>query len=154
VLIVNPVQLAQRQAAAGARLSEATGVIGARTSAPLVMVVDDSLTVRKFTGRLLEREGYRVATAKDGLDAIEQLKDSLPDVMLVDIEMPRMDGFDLTRHVRNDPRTHGIPIIVISSRTAEKHRSRAAALGVDAFVGKPYQEAELLQHIGARVRRP
>jgi chemosensory pili system protein ChpA (sensor histidine kinase/response regulator) len=121
---------------------------------PLVMVVDDSLTVRKFTSRLLEREGYRVITAKDGLDAIEKLKDRLPDVMLVDIEMPRMDGFDLTRNVRGDPRTRGIPIIVISSRTAEKHRSQAAALGVNAFIGKPYQEADLLQHISACLRRP
>jgi chemosensory pili system protein ChpA (sensor histidine kinase/response regulator) len=153
-LIVNPVQLAQRQAAAGARLAEATGVTGERASAPLVMVVDDSLTVRKFTGRLLEREGYRVVTAKDGVDAIDKLKEGVPDVMLVDIEMPRMDGFDLARNVRGDPRTHAIPIIVISSRTAEKHRSRAAALGVDAFVGKPYQEAELLGRIGACLRRP
>jgi len=154
VLIVNPVQLAQRKAGAGALLGEVTGVIGARASTRLVMVVDDSLTVRKFTSRLLEREGYRVITAKDGLDAIEKLKDRLPDVMLVDIEMPRMDGFDLTRVVRGDARTLGIPIIVISSRTAEKHRSRAAALGVNAFIGKPYQEAELLQHIGACLRRP
>jgi len=154
VLIVNPVQLAQRKAAAGARLGEVTGVIGARASTPLVMVVDDSLTVRKFTSRLLEREGYRVITAKDGLDAIEKLKDRLPDVMLVDIEMPRMDGFDLTRNVRGDPRTLGIPIIVISSRTAEKHRSRAAGLGANAFIGKPYQEAELLEHISACLRRP
>jgi len=154
VLIVNPVQLAQRKAAAGRPLGEITSVIGARASAPLVMVVDDSLTVRKFTSRLLEREGYRVITAKDGLDAIEKLKDRLPDAMLVDIEMPRMDGFDLTRNVRGDPRTLGIPIIVISSRTAEKHRSRAAALGVNAFIGKPYQEAELLEHISACLRRP
>jgi chemosensory pili system protein ChpA (sensor histidine kinase/response regulator) len=154
VLIVNPVQLAQRKAAAGGRLGEITGLIGTRPSTPLVMVVDDSLTVRKFTSRLLEREGYRVITAKDGLDAIEKLKDDLPDVMLVDIEMPRMDGFDLTRNVHGDARTQGIPIIVISSRTAEKHRSRAADLGVNAFIGKPYQEAELLQHIRACLRRP
>jgi chemosensory pili system protein ChpA (sensor histidine kinase/response regulator) len=154
VLIMNPVQLAQRKAAAGARFGEITGVIGARPSTPLVMVVDDSLTVRKFTSRLLEREGYRVITAKDGLDAIEKLKDRLPDVMLVDIEMPRMDGFDLTRNVRGDARTLGIPIIVISSRTAEKHRSRATELGVNAFIGKPYEEAELLQHIRTCLRRP
>jgi chemosensory pili system protein ChpA (sensor histidine kinase/response regulator) len=154
VLIVNPVQLAQRQAAAGTRLGEITGISAARTLAPLVMVVDDSLTVRKFTSRLLEREGYRVITAKDGLEAIEKLKDRLPEVMLVDIEMPRMDGFDLTRNVRGDPRTLGIPIIIISSRTAEKHRSQAAALGVNAFIGKPFQEVELLQHIRACLRRP
>ena len=103
---------------------------------------------------MLERGGYRVITAKDGLDAIEKLKDRFPDAMLVDIEMPRMDGFDLTRNVRGDPRTLGIPIIVISSRTAEKHRSRAAGLGANAFIGKPYQEAELLEHISACLRRP
>jgi chemosensory pili system protein ChpA (sensor histidine kinase/response regulator) len=154
VLIVNPVQLAQRKSATGARPGGVAGIRVARAATPLVMVVDDSLTVRKFTTRLLEREGYRVITAKDGLDAIEQLKNGLPDVMLVDIEMPRMDGFDLTRNVRGDPRTFGIPIIVISSRMAEKHRSQAAALGVDAFIRKPYQEAELLQHISACLRQP
>jgi chemosensory pili system protein ChpA (sensor histidine kinase/response regulator) len=115
--------------------------------------VDDSLTVRKITGRLLEREGYQVLTAKDGVDALEQIKDTLPDIMLVDIEMPRMDGFDLTRNIRHDPRTAGIPIIMISSRTAEKHRSHADQLGVDAFLGKPYQEAELLQHISQFMTR-
>lgn len=153
VLIVNPVQLAQRKAAAGGRPDESANASGARAAMPLVMVADDSLTVRKFTSRLLEREGYRVIAAKDGLDAIEKLKDRLPDVMLVDIEMPRMDGFDLTRNVRDDARTCGIPIIIISSRTAEKHRSRAAKLGVNAFIGKPYQDAELLQHIGACLRQ-
>jgi chemosensory pili system protein ChpA (sensor histidine kinase/response regulator) len=110
-------------------------------------VVDDSLTVRKITSRLLEREGYQVITAKDGLDALEQMKDALPAVMLVDIEMPRMDGFDLTRNVRGDPRTRHVPIIIISSRTAEKHRSQAAQFGVNVFLGKPYPEVELLQHI-------
>ena len=116
-------------------------------SAPLIMVVDDSLTVRKITSRLLEREGYTVLTAKDGVDALEQMRDALPGVMLVDIEMPRMDGFDLTRNVRGDPRTQAIPIIIISSRTADKHRNQAVSLGVNAFLGKPYQESELLQHV-------
>jgi chemosensory pili system protein ChpA (sensor histidine kinase/response regulator) len=122
---------------------------GAARAAPLVMVVDDSITVRKITGRLLEREGYRVLTAKDGIDALEQLKSELPAVMLVDIEMPRMDGFDLARNVRGDPRTMEIPIIVISSRTAPKHRSRASELGVNVFLGKPYEEAELVRHVAA-----
>jgi chemosensory pili system protein ChpA (sensor histidine kinase/response regulator) len=111
------------------------------------MVVDDSLTVRKVTSRLLEREGYQVLTAKDGLDALEQMKDAVPAVMLVDIEMPRMDGFDLARSVRGDPRTRDVPIVIISSRTADKHRSQAAQLGVNAFLGKPYAEGELLQLI-------
>jgi chemosensory pili system protein ChpA (sensor histidine kinase/response regulator) len=156
VPIINPVVLAMRGLAGASEFEQTTlvphlpGHADAKpTVAPVVMVVDDSLTVRKITSRLLEREGYQVLTAKDGLDALEQLRETLPAVMLVDIEMPRMDGFDLTRHVRGDPRTSAIPIIIISSRTAEKHRSQAAALGVNAFLGKPYQEAELLHHISA-----
>jgi len=144
-LIVNPVQLAQRSR--GAPLREMTQPVPAASAAPLIMVVDDSLTVRKITGRLLEREGYRVLAAKDGLDALELMKDVLPAVMLVDIEMPRMDGFDLTRTLREDPRTRGIPIIMISSRTAGKHRDQAMQLGVDAFLGKPYPEVELLRYL-------
>ena len=122
------------------------------------MVVDDSLTVRRVTQRLLSREGYQVVLAKDGVDALEQLQDFPPDVMLVDIEMPRMDGFDLTRNVRNDDRYKHIPIIMITSRTAEKHREHAAQLGVDAYLGKPYQDDELLDlltmHVQARRGHP
>ena len=111
------------------------------------MVVDDSLTVRKVTTRLLTRAGYRVATAKDGVDALGQLGEKLPDVMLLDIEMPRMDGFELTKHLRRDTRTQRLPIIMITSRAADKHRDYALQLGVNAYLGKPYQEEELLQHI-------
>ena len=109
------------------------------------MVVDDSLTVRKITGRLLAREGYQVLTAKDGVDALEQMLDVIPDVLLVDIEMPRMDGFDLTRNVRADDKLKGIPIIMITSRTADKHRNYAFEIGVNNYLGKPYQEEELMQ---------
>ncbi len=151
VLIMNPVQMA---AAARARTAAVVELpqAAAPVVSPAVMVVDDSLTVRRITSRLLEREGYRVLLAKDGVDALEQMKDALPGVLLVDIEMPRMDGFDLTRNVRADARLQGIPIIIISSRTAEKHRNRAAELGVNAFLGKPYQESELLQHIAQHLR--
>ncbi|MEA3194849.1 MAG: hypothetical protein QOD26_3182, partial [Betaproteobacteria bacterium] len=154
VLIMNPVQLAVRaRAAAAAAAAPVEPVpVAPAVAVPAVMVVDDSLTVRKITSRLLEREGYRVLLAKDGVDALEQMKDSMPAVLLVDIEMPRMDGFDLTRNVRADLRLQGIPIIMISSRTAEKHRSHAAELGVNAFLGKPYQESELLQHIAQHLR--
>ncbi|MDH3435997.1 MAG: Hpt domain-containing protein, partial [Betaproteobacteria bacterium] len=145
VLIVNPVQLVQQARAAPER---ATTIVPAPAAAlPVVMVVDDSLTVRKITSRLLEREGYQVLTAKDGVDALEQLKEALPAVMLLDLEMPRMDGFDLARNMRGDPRTRHVPIIIISSRTADKHRNQAAQLGINVFLGKPYPEAELLQHI-------
>ena len=155
VLIVNPVQLMGRQRgamAAAARTTDAT-LLAPAVVAPVVMVVDDSITVRKITSRLLEREGYRVITARDGVEALEQLKKEKPAVMLIDIEMPRMDGFDLTRNVRGDPQTMEIPIIVISSRTAPKHRSRATELGVNAYLGKPYEEAELLERIAAFARR-
>jgi chemosensory pili system protein ChpA (sensor histidine kinase/response regulator) len=143
-LIVNPVALAQRGRAAGAAGPAQMPQVSVQ---PVVMVVDDSLTVRKATGRLLEREGYQVITAKDGVDALEQMKNVLPSILLVDIEMPRMDGFDLARHVRSDPVTRHLPIVVISSRTADKHRNQAAQLGVNAFLGKPYSEADLLRHI-------
>jgi chemosensory pili system protein ChpA (sensor histidine kinase/response regulator) len=153
VLIVNPVQLMQHARVVTERtVHPAAPPAAPAPAAPVIMVVDDSLTVRKITSRLLEREGYQVLTAKDGLDALEQMKDLLPGVMLVDIEMPRMDGFDLTRNVRGDPRTRDVPIIMISSRTAEKHRSQAAGLGVNVFLGKPYPEAELLRHIGEYLR--
>lgn len=154
VIILNPVQLAQREpiVPATARSAEAAGEQGKPGAAPLVMVVDDSLTVRKITGNLLAREGYQVITAKDGVEALQALQDNRPDVMLVDIEMPRMDGFELTKNVRNDPATAHIPIIMITSRTAEKHRNYAKELGVDAYLGKPYQEQELLDHIESFVK--
>jgi chemosensory pili system protein ChpA (sensor histidine kinase/response regulator) len=112
--------------------------------APLVLVVDDSLTVRRVTQRLLVREGYRVTVAKDGLDALEKLADELPVVVLSDIEMPRMDGFDLVRNLRADPRLNALPVIMITSRIAQKHRDHAAELGVDHYLGKPYSEDDLL----------
>ncbi len=112
-----------------------------------VMVVDDSITVRKVTSRLLERHNMQVLTAKDGVDAVTVLQEHHPDVMLLDIEMPRMDGYELARHMRSTPELSDIPIIMITSRTGDKHRSRAIELGVKRYLGKPYQEAELLENI-------
>ncbi len=170
ILILNPVPLAGRfeqlqharlphheaEAVQGAvaNLEQAESVQTAATE-PVqglrkqhtVMVVDDSLTVRRVTQRLLTREGYQVILAKDGIDALEQLQSVTPDVMLVDIEMPRMDGFDLTRNVRSDNRTSHIPIIMITSRTADKHRNYAKELGVNEYFGKPYREDDLLEAI-------
>lgn len=117
----------------------------------LVMVVDDSVTVRKVTSRLLEREGYRVATAKDGVDALEKLVELTPRLILLDLEMPRMDGFELARALRADARLQDIPIIVISSRTAERHRALAQELGIAHYLGKPYDETELLGLVGQHV---
>jgi chemosensory pili system protein ChpA (sensor histidine kinase/response regulator) len=112
-----------------------------------VMVVDDSITVRKVTSRLLERHNMQVVTAKDGVDAVTLLQENHPDVMLLDIEMPRMDGYELARHMRSTPELSDIPIIMITSRTGDKHRKRAQELGVRRYLGKPYQEADLLENI-------
>ena len=114
---------------------------------PLIMVVDDSITMRKVTTRTLERNELDVLTAKDGLDAVEKLQEHVPDLMLLDIEMPRMDGYELATYMRNDPRLKDVPIIMVTSRTGEKHRQRALELGVKRYLGKPYQEADLLSNI-------
>jgi chemosensory pili system protein ChpA (sensor histidine kinase/response regulator) len=160
VLIINPVQLAQRSDVplfdphAEQRIAPKATAATARAAAgqaaappPLVMVVDDSLTVRKITSRLLQRSGFEVLTAKDGVDALQLLVDQTPDIILLDIEMPRMDGFEFTKTLKGDRRNAHIPIIMITSRTAEKHRNRAKELGVDLFLGKPYQEDELLAQL-------
>ncbi|MFC5694996.1 Hpt domain-containing protein [Pseudomonas sp. GCM10022186] len=120
---------------------------------PLVMVVDDSVTVRKVTSRLLERNGMNVLIAKDGVDAIALLQEQRPDIMLLDIEMPRMDGFEVATLVRHDERLKDLPIIMITSRTGEKHRERAMAIGVNDYLGKPYQESLLLETIQHLVKR-
>ncbi|HSI56872.1 MAG TPA: response regulator, partial [Ideonella sp.] len=173
VLIYNPVALAavygeqarQHQAALSAAAHAGHAVEVAETEPgvpavepaalpapqPLVLVVDDSLTVRKVTQRLLLREGFRVALAKDGLEALEMLAAERPAVMLSDIEMPRMDGFDLVRNVRADTRWQSLPVIMITSRIAEKHREHARELGVEHYLGKPYDEQRLLALIRACV---
>jgi chemosensory pili system protein ChpA (sensor histidine kinase/response regulator) len=145
ILIINPVAFTQR-IAVSRKIAQIAAVESLR-SIPLVMVVDDSLTVRKITSRLMERAGYHVVTAKDGIDALEQLADISPNVMLLDIEMPRMDGFELAKRLRQDSKTRNLPIIMITSRTAEKHRNYALEFGVNEYLGKPYQEEELLRHI-------
>jgi chemosensory pili system protein ChpA (sensor histidine kinase/response regulator) len=155
VLIINPVQLAARadlaaEAPMVVRTAQAAAAAAAATAtagAALVMIVDDSLTVRKITGRLLAREGFDVVTAKDGLDALQLIGQQTPDVILLDIEMPRMDGFEFAKTVKADPNLAHIPIVMITSRTAEKHRARARELGVEVYLGKPYQEEELLRHL-------
>jgi chemosensory pili system protein ChpA (sensor histidine kinase/response regulator) len=123
-----------------------------------VMVIDDSITVRRVTERLLERNGMRVITAKDGVDAVSLLQDNMPDILLLDIEMPRMDGYEVATHVRNDARLRDIPIVMITSRVGDKHRNRAIEVGVDRYLGKPYQESDLLTAIStlvpARPARP
>lgn len=161
VLIYNPVALAQvygaQARALGAdhaspdvlgegavRVITPSAPVPAAPAVPLVLVVDDSITVRRVTQRLLTREGYRVALAADGLQALERLAEELPSVVLSDIEMPRMDGFDLARNIRGDARLAHLPIVMITSRIAEKHREHAKELGVNHYLGKPYSEEELM----------
>jgi len=113
----------------------------------VALVVDDSITMRRVTQRLLERNGFRVVLAKDGVEAISMLQDHRPDIILLDVEMPRMDGYEFARHVRNDPVVSKVPIIMVTSRVSEKHRARAIEIGVNDYVGKPYQERELLEAV-------
>ncbi|WP_226496408.1 Hpt domain-containing protein [Ferribacterium limneticum] len=147
VLILNPVALASRTTVSSVHTAVPTMLPPVMTEVahlPTVMVVDDSLTVRKITSRLLMREGYQVILAKDGVDALEQLVEVTPDVILSDIEMPRMDGFDLVRNLRADARLRALPVVMITSRTADKHRNYALEIGANHYLGKPYDEAELL----------
>ena len=148
-LIYNPVALAAVYGeAARLRMQQAPSALADSAQpvvkAPLVLVVDDSLTVRRVTQRLLAREGYRVTLAKDGLEALTRLAEERPAVLLTDIEMPRMDGFDLLRKVRADQRLAGLPVVMITSRIAQKHRDFAVQLGVDHYLGKPFSEEDLL----------
>jgi chemosensory pili system protein ChpA (sensor histidine kinase/response regulator) len=158
-LIYNPVALAavfgeqarqmtERADLASAKSADNTSPAATTVSVvnlvPLILVVDDSITVRRVTQRLLKREGYRVTLASDGLDALEKLQEEKPTVVLSDIEMPRMDGFDLARNIRADAQLRDLPIIMITSRIAGKHREHAKELGVDHYLGKPYSEDELL----------
>lgn len=114
---------------------------------PLVMVVDDSLTMRKVTGRILERHNFEVSVARDGVEALERLEERVPDLMLLDIEMPRMDGYELATAMRADPRYRDVPIVMITSRSGDKHRQRAFEIGVQRYLGKPYQELDLMRNV-------
>ena len=150
VLIVNPLSLVQSDNAKRiANNSDTASSAAARHApetpeAPVIMVVDDSLTVRRVSERFLQRHHYSVVLARDGLDALEKLQTLVPAAMLLDIEMPRMDGFDLLRNLRQDERLRHVPVIMITSRTAPRHRDHALQLGASSCLGKPYRETELL----------
>lgn len=146
-LIVDALALMRSGAAQGYAPAARTGAGG--ESQRCVLVVDDSLTVRKVTGRLLKRQHFDVLTAKDGVEALTLLDERLPDLLLLDIEMPRMDGYELTRHIRRSDRMRDLPIIMITSRAGQKHRDHAMELGVNRYLSKPFQESELLQEIGS-----
>lgn len=122
-------------------------VVAPESAQPLALVVDDSITMRRVTQRLLERNGFRVLTAKDGIEAVSVLQDHRPDIILLDVEMPRMDGYEFARHVRNNVDTVNVPIIMVTSRVSEKHRARAIEIGVNDYLGKPYHERELMEAV-------
>jgi chemosensory pili system protein ChpA (sensor histidine kinase/response regulator) len=149
VLVINAVQLANREVLAAGTIRATVETTVIESTSKVVLVVDDSLTMRKVLSRVLEREDYEVITANDGVDAIQVLQEVTPDIILTDIEMPRMDGFELSRYVRDNPVTAKIPLVVISSRTADKHRNVAKEIGVDAYLGKPVQDEELLAQVKA-----
>ncbi|MFP4208201.1 MAG: response regulator [Wenzhouxiangella sp.] len=146
-----------RRAFATGRIPTAEPAAAVATSEPtdhgahLVLVVDDSITVRRVTERVLQQQGFEVITARDGLDAVEVMVDRKPDLILLDIEMPRMDGYELAVHVRNDRRLMDIPMIMITSRSGEKHRNKATALGINDYMTKPYQENDLLARVAAQL---
>ncbi len=149
IVILDPGTLVRKQAG---------HVEQARIEAPVerqltALVVDDSITMRRVTQRLLERRGVRVLTARDGLDAISVLQENDADVILLDIEMPRMDGYQFATHVRNDPRLKDLPIIMVTSRSSEKHRARAIEIGVNDYLSKPYQESQLVAAIEGLIGR-
>ncbi|WP_256645458.1 Hpt domain-containing protein [Thermomonas paludicola] len=147
VVILDVAPLVRRNAAATPLHAAPQLPAAEQRRVPLVMVVDDSVTMRKVTGRVLERHSFEVATAKDGIDALERMAEVVPDLMLLDIEMPRMDGYELATAMKADPRLRNVPIVMITSRTGEKHRQRALELGVERYLGKPYQEAELMRNV-------
>ncbi|TYT23097.1 response regulator [Luteimonas viscosa] len=152
VVILDVAPLARRHAVLPREASPAHAA--EQRPVPLVMVVDDSVTMRKVTGRVLERHNFEVITAKDGLDALERMDERVPDLMLLDIEMPRMDGYELAKHMKADPRLRDVLIMMITSRTGEKHRQRAFDLGVDRYLGKPYQEPELMRNVNELLKVP
>jgi chemosensory pili system protein ChpA (sensor histidine kinase/response regulator) len=147
VLILDIPGLVQRSVSSSVQVVYSQDKVVSAQSRSTVMVVDDSTTMRCVATKLLQRHDYDVITAKDGVDALSQLADVSPDVMLLDIEMPRMDGFELAKHMQNEPIYSDIPIIMITSRTGVKHRDRALEIGVANYMGKPYQEAELIVNI-------
>jgi chemosensory pili system protein ChpA (sensor histidine kinase/response regulator) len=147
VVILDVAPLVRRQAALPRGFVQAPAAVVEKRAVPLVMVVDDSVTMRKVTGRVLERHNFEVATAKDGIDALERMAERVPDLMLLDIEMPRMDGYELAAAMRSDSRLRDVPIVMITSRTGDKHRQRAFELGVQRYLGKPYQEPELMRNV-------
>ncbi|UCH47733.1 MAG: Hpt domain-containing protein [Betaproteobacteria bacterium] len=154
VLILNPIRLAQEEPVPmPLRRRESVATVDKAPAIATVLVVDDSLTVRKITNRVLSRNGYRVLEARDGVEALESLENDRPQIVLLDAEMPRMDGFEVLRRMRSDPNWRELPVMMITSRTAEKHRNHAMQLGASAFLGKPFEEQQLLARVAELIEQ-
>ncbi|WP_246191940.1 Hpt domain-containing protein [Pseudoxanthomonas sangjuensis] len=147
VVILDAAPLVRRHLSQPALAHASAAQLPEQRRVPLVMVVDDSLTMRKVTGRVLERHNFEVVAARDGVEALERLEERIPDLMLLDIEMPRMDGYELATAMRADQRFRNVPIVMITSRTGDKHRQRAFEIGVQRYMGKPYQELDLMRNV-------
>jgi chemosensory pili system protein ChpA (sensor histidine kinase/response regulator) len=117
----------------------------------LVVLVDDSISVRKFVGRMLEKAGYRVRLACDGLEALDIVSQGGCDLVVTDLEMPRTNGYELMMHLRQNPETRHIPVLVVTSRAGSKHRDRALHEGARAFMVKPVQEEQLVAQVAALI---
>jgi chemosensory pili system protein ChpA (sensor histidine kinase/response regulator) len=154
VLILNPIRLAQEEPVAmPLRRRETVATAEKAPAIATVLIVDDSLTVRKITNRVLSRNGYRVLEARDGVEALESLESERPQIVLLDAEMPRIDGFEVLRRMRGDPIWKELPVMMITSRTAEKHRNHAMQLGASAFLGKPFEEQLLLARVAELIEQ-
>jgi len=153
VIIIDVGPLIRQALLTGARPAPPMENIDIRPKKALAMVVDDSITMRKVSRRVLENQDFEVITAKDGIDATEQMQECIPDVILLDIEMPRMDGYQVAEYVRADARLRHIPIIMITSRAGRKHRNRGKKAGANAYLSKPYKESELIAEVNKLLDR-
>jgi chemosensory pili system protein ChpA (sensor histidine kinase/response regulator) len=147
VVIIDAGPLIRQAMLTGARPAPAMENVDLRPPRTLALVVDDSITMRKVTRRVLEAYDFEVITARDGVEAVEEMRERVPDLILLDIEMPRMDGYQVAEHVRGDARLRQVPIIMITSRAGKKHRDRGKEAGANAYLSKPYKESELIDEI-------
>lgn len=139
--VVDLPQLLRRRAS---EASQPLSIVEEIPAAPSVLIVDDSLSARRSLEQLVGDAGFRVVTARDGLEALERIEMERPDLLIVDLEMPRMNGLELASFVRKSEATRTVPIVMITSRTTERHRELARTAGVDVTLGKPYSEDGLL----------
>ncbi|MDX2416898.1 MAG: response regulator, partial [Xanthomonadales bacterium] len=147
VIIIDTGPLIRQALLTGARPAPPIESVDIGPHRTLALVADDSITMRKVTTRVLEAYDIEVITARDGVEATEQMQDRVPDLLLLDIEMPRMDGYQVAEYVRADARLRNIPIIMITSRAGKKHRDRGIQAGANAYLSKPYKESELISEV-------